>query len=192
MPRGLSEPSPTVFGMAEPYEIRASARRRRSMSASREAGRIVVVVPASMTLRQRRDLVPALVERFLAQETRRGAPRGEAELTERVRSLYRTYLLPQVGGEVPPLGVRWVSNQQRRWGSCTPATAELRISDRLRAMPGWVVDFVLLHEAAHLIEREHSPAFHALLARYPEAERAQAFLDGYDWARQQGAPPGGS
>ena len=126
MPRGLSEPSPTVFGMAEPYEIRASARRRRSMSASREAGRIVVVVPASMTLRQRRDLVPALVERFLAQETRRGAPRGEAELTERVRSLYRTYLLPQVGGEVPPLGVRWVSNQQRRWGSCTPATAELR------------------------------------------------------------------
>nr|NLI49090.1 DUF45 domain-containing protein [Propionibacterium sp.] len=176
-----------VGDVAEPYEIRVSARRRRTLTAFREAGRLVVVVPATLSARQRRELVPPLVERFLAREAARGAPRGEADLSERVRALYRAHLQPQVGGEVPALGARWVANQHHRWGSCTPGTAELRISDRLRAMPGWVVDYVLLHEAAHLIEPEHSPAFHALLGCYPDAARAQAFLEGYEFARTMGA-----
>ena len=38
------------------------------MTAFREHGRLVVVVPAAMTARQRRDLIPPLVERFLARE----------------------------------------------------------------------------------------------------------------------------
>lgn len=176
-----------MSAVTEPYEIRASARRRRTMTALREAGRLVVVVPATLSARQRRELVPPLVERFLAREARRGGPRGESELTERVRALYRTYLQPRAGGEVPALGARWVANQDHRWGSCTPGTAEVRISDRLRSMPGWVVDYVLLHEAAHLIEPDHSPAFHALVAGYPEAARAQAFLEGYEFARTVGA-----
>ncbi len=159
------------------------------MSAFREDGRLVVAMPATLSARQRRELVPPLVERFLAQEARRGAPRGEDDLTDRVRALYRTYLQPHVGGPMPDFGVRWVSNQNRRWGSCTPGTAELRISDRLRPMPAWVVDYVLLHEAAHLIHREHSAAFHALVARYPETERAKAFLEGYDFARAHAPSP---
>jgi len=182
-------PAPKVSAVTEPYEIRVSARRSRTMSAHREGGRVVVVVPAALSAQRRRELVPPLVERFLALEARQGAPRGEADLTDRVRELYRAYLQPHVGGPVPPLGARWVSNQNRRWGSCTPGTAELRISDRLRPMPAWVVDYVLLHEAAHLIHREHSAAFHALVDRYPQAERAKAFLEGYEFAQCHSAPP---
>lgn len=169
--------------MGEEYEIRVSARRRRTMTAFREAGRLVVVVPAASTARQRRELVPPLVDRFLARELRGRAPRGDSELSERVRALYRTYLEPAVGATPPELGARWVTNQRRRWGSCTPGTGEIRVSDRLLSMPSWVVDYVLVHEAAHLIERDHNARFHALVARYPDTERAKAFLEGYEFGR---------
>jgi Protein of unknown function DUF45 len=156
------------------------------MTAFRQEGRLIVVVPAHMSARQRRDLVPPLVEKFLTGEAVRSAPRGDAALTNRVRRLYETHLLPVIGGVVPPLGARWVTNQDARWGSCTPGTGEIRVSHRLRPMPTWVVDYVLVHEAAHLVEREHSARFHSLVARYPDAERAKAFLEGVEFARRHG------
>lgn len=177
------------FVTETPYEIRSSNRRKRTMTAFREQGRVVVVVPAHMSAQQRRDLVPGLVERLLANEAGRKAPRGNVELTQRVRRLYATYLQPAASGDVPTLGARWVTNQDARWGSCTPATGEIRLSHRLQEMPDWVVDYVCVHEAAHLLERNHNGRFHALVARYPEARRAQAFLDGVDFARSRALPP---
>lgn len=170
----------------EPYEVRASTRRTRTMTAFREGGRLVVVVPGHMTARQRRDAVPGLVERYLAKEARQGPPRADDELTDRARALHTTYVAPNAGGEQPQIGVRWVTNMQQRWGSCTPSTGEIRISDRLRTMPSWVVDYVLLHEVAHLAERQHNARFWALVDGYPQARRARGFLEGVDHARQSG------
>jgi predicted metal-dependent hydrolase len=42
--------------------------------------------------------------------------------------------------------------------------------------PDWVLDFVLLHEMAHLVHSDHGPAFRELLDRYPLAERARGYL----------------
>jgi predicted metal-dependent hydrolase len=55
----------------------------------------------------------------------------------------------------------------------------IRLSHRLRPMPVWVLDYVLVHELAHLVEPTHSTAFWRLVARYPDAERAKGFLEGY-------------
>jgi hypothetical protein len=68
------------------------------------------------------------------------------------------------------------ADQRSQWGSCTPSTGEIRISNRLAAYPPWILDYVLVHELAHLVEANHSPAFNALVARYPLAERARGFL----------------
>lgn len=168
-----------------PYEVRRSARRRRTMTAFREGGRLVVVVPEHLTARQQRDLVPGLVERFLDKERRQAAPRGDDELTRRARELFQRHVTPQVGHAPPELGVRWVSTMQHRWGSCTAATGEIRISDRLRDMPGWVVDYVLLHEAVHLVEPEHNARFWALVNAYAETPRARGFLEGVDFSRHR-------
>ena len=46
----------------------------------------------------------------------------------------------------------------------------------MAAFPGWVLDAVIVHELAHLVEANHSPAFHALADRYPKQERAHGFL----------------
>lgn len=168
------------------YEVRSSPRRKRTMTAFREDGRLVVVLPSQLTQRQQRELVPDLVQRFLAKEARQAAPKGEDELTRRARALFETHLTPATGQAPPEFGVRWVANQHRRWGSCTAATGEIRISDRLRSAPAYVLDYVLLHEVTHLVEHAHSARFRALTGRYAEADRARGFLEGLDFAGARG------
>src|SRR5205809_3418617 len=80
------------------------------------------------------------------------------------------------GGKLKIREIKWVTNQQKRYGSCTPAVATIRISDRVAQMPSWVLDYVLVHEMAHLVEANHSPAFWRLVARYPLTERARGYL----------------
>ena len=74
-----------------------------------------------------------------------------------------------------PTSVAW-AEQRSQWGSCTPSTGEIRLSTRLAAWPLWVLDYVIMHELAHLVELNHTPAFNALADQYPLAERARGFL----------------
>ncbi len=158
-------------------EVRRSARRRRTATAYRERDTIVVLIPARTSRAAEDALVADLVGRVLARERRRAAPATDHDLQARAEVLAERYL--SGSGEPPrPTAVRWVTNQQQRWGSCTPATGVIRLSSRLRALPGWVVDYVLVHELAHLLEPGHGPAFHRLVERYPRAERAEGFLEG--------------
>ena len=46
-------------------------------------------------------------------------------------------------------------------------------------MPAYVLDYVLLHELAHLLRAAHDRAFWALLETYPRLERARGYLEGY-------------
>jgi hypothetical protein len=100
----------------------------------------------------------------------------------RAGELSRRYL----EGRAEPLSVRWVGNQRRRWGSCTPVDRSIRLSDRLAAMPEYVSDYVLLHELAHLLVSDHGPEFEAWMARYPRLLEARAFLAGVDHATGAG------
>jgi predicted metal-dependent hydrolase len=96
--------------------------------------------------------------------------RAPIDVMDRATRLATRLDLPQ------PARVRWVSNQASLWGSCTIATRDIRVSDRLAAFPGWVLDYVLVHELAHLAEPSHSKRFWSLVNRYPKAERARGFL----------------
>ncbi len=158
-------------------EVRRSSRRTRTVTAFRERDTIVVVVPQRMSRAEEATFVDSMVAKVLAREARTAAPRGDRALRERAAALASRYL---AGGPTPqPSDVRWVANQRRRWGSCTPATGVIRLSDRLQALPSWVVDYVLVHELAHLIEPSHSAAFWRLVAAYPDAERARGYLEGF-------------
>ena len=153
-------------------EVRRSRRRRRTVSAYRDGDRIVVLIPATFSRSEERRWVAAMVERLRAQENRRKAP--SRDLVRRAEELSRLYL----AGRARPVSIRWVDNQQGRWGSCTPLDGTIRISSRLRGMPGWVVDYVLLHELAHLLEPSHNARFWTLLSAYPKLERARGYLEG--------------
>ena len=180
-------PAPAGPDAAAPVvEVRRSRRRRRTVTAYREGSTVVVLVPASMSRAEERRHVDALVARLLAREARAQARGGDDELVARARELGRRYLAPQLGSAPVPARVTWVGNQRRRWGSCTPTDRTIRLSDRLRPMPVWVRDYVLLHELVHLVEANHTPRFHALLAGYDDADRARGYLEGYaDAARME-------
>jgi len=172
-------PEPTADQPA--VEVMRSARRRRTISAHRAGDRIVVQVPARMSRAEEAMWVDKMVRRILAGERRR--LRSDDDLLQRAQRLSAHYL----DGRATPSAVRWVDNQQRRWGSCTPEDASIRLSRRLERMPDYVIDYVLLHELAHLIEPGHGPAFHALMAGYPKLDRAEGFLEGVEAATASAA-----
>jgi predicted metal-dependent hydrolase len=57
-------------------------------------------------------------------------------------------------------------------------------------MPEWVVDYVLMHELAHLLEPGHNDAFWAWVGHYPETEKAKGYLLGWSEAANVEPPPG--
>ena len=83
--------------------------------------------------------------------------------------------------------MRWVDNQGSRWGSCTPTDGSIRLSARLQGMPTWVLDYVLLHELAHLLEPGHGPAFWAWSTATRAPSVPEGFLEGIDFV-DPGAP----
>jgi predicted metal-dependent hydrolase len=156
-------------------EVRRSPRRRRTVSAYRDGERVVVLIPARFSRAEEREWVDRMLERLDAREQR--ARHSDQDLCARAIRLLTRYL-PDHREQARPASVRWVANQNGRWGSCTPADRTIRVSDRIRGMPDWVVDYVLLHELAHLIVPSHGTEFWALVNRYPRAERARGYLEG--------------
>ncbi len=162
-------------------EIRSSTRRRKTAAAYWQGDRIVVVLPSRLSAADRAEMVESLVARVLSH--RPHATTSDETLGERAAMLAGAYL-----DGVRPTSVRWVTNQQRRWASCTPSTGEIRVSERLRPVPDWVLDAVLVHELAHLIEVGHSPRFRNLADRYPRMADADVFLEGFHLGLDQGEP----
>lgn len=159
--------------MADPVvEVRRSRRRRRTVAAYREDGKVVVLIPARFTRAEEREWVDTMLARLARSEQRRRP--SDAALMKRARELNVRYL----GGIAAPTSVRWADNQLSRWGSCTPADKSIRLSSRLKGMPSWVIDYVLVHELGHLIEAGHTKEFWAWVDRYPKAERAKGYLEG--------------
>jgi predicted metal-dependent hydrolase len=93
-------------------------------------------------------------------------------LHRRAQELNRQYFK----GKLKWNSIKWVTNQNSRIGSCTPANGTIRLSHRLATMPTFVRDYVIIHELAHLIEANHSPKFWELVNRYPKTERARGYL----------------
>ena len=161
---------PTLFH--PDVEVRVSKRRKKTAGAHWEGNRIVVVVPTHLRGIERDQMVESLIGRLAAHRPHLHASDQQLEL--RAHDLGRRFL-----DGVTPASIRWATNQVKRWGSCTIATREIRISERLRVVPDWVLDAVIVHELAHLIEANHSPRFRELENRYPRRHEADIFLEGY-------------
>jgi predicted metal-dependent hydrolase len=151
--------------MAMPVDVVRSRKRRKTVQAVVVDGRIRVHMPAWMTKRDEEVYVAELVERL-----ERRYRSDHVDIGARARRLARSCDLPE------PRSISWSEVQRARWGSCSTDTGDIRISSRLAEYPAWVLDYVIVHELAHLVEPNHSPAFNALVDRYPKAERARGFL----------------
>jgi len=142
------------------------------------------MIPATMSRRQEAEWVETMLKRLERSERRKRL--SDDDLLKRARRLSDRHL----GGMAVPESVRWVDNQVARWGSCTPGDRTIRLSARLQGMPTWVVDYVLIHELAHLLEAGHDANFWAWVDRYPQAEKAKGYLLGWSAAAKLEPPPG--
>jgi predicted metal-dependent hydrolase len=163
MPRTRGRPA--LASHTVQVEVIRSRRRRKTVQASEHRGVVRVLIPATMSKADEERWVAHMVARL-------GRRRATAatDLASRAGVLAARYELPR------PADVRWVDNQRSRWASCSPADRIIRVSSRLAGFPSWVVDYVLVHEMAHLVEPGHNREFWALVNRYRRAERARGFL----------------
>lgn len=152
---------------SRPFEIQVirSAKRKKSSQARLRGVVLDIRIPAWFSAGQEQETIDHFVEKF-----ERAHSSSLIDLEARAAALADELDLPL------PTSITWVSNQRDRWGSCTPAHRTVRISDRLAGFPAWVIDYVVVHELAHLLEPNHSDRFWALVARYPLSERARGYL----------------
>jgi len=152
-------------------ELVVGTRRRRRVEGTLVGDVLRVAYPPRMSRAEAERIAQELRARM---ERRVAADR--LDLPARARALARAHDLPR------PTRVEWSDRQLSRWGSCDPDDGVIRVSSRLAAFPNWVLDYVLVHELAHLAVPDHGPRFQALVARYPRAERAVGFLIAKDLA----------
>jgi hypothetical protein len=133
------------------------------------AGVLELLVPASMPHTERAHWAEVMTRR-LQRRAERARPSDE-RLAERARRLNERHF----GG-----ALRWTSvgfaEMDRLWGSCTFTDGAIRIAKRAASLPDWVLDYLLVHELAHLVQSDHGAEFKELEYRYPLAERAKGYL----------------
>lgn len=146
-------------------EVVRSKRRTKSYAGRLADGVLRVTVPSWMGAGDEERAVAEMTARF-----RRKMSTERIDLRRRMLHLERTYGLPAARE------IRWSDDMQARWASCTPGTSTIRVSTRIAAFPDWVVDYVLVHEMAHLRHPGHDAAFWQAVNVYPRTERAIGYL----------------
>ncbi len=174
----------TLPGISEgEIVVLRSKRRKKSISAYRQGGRIIISIPARMSKADERSVIPEMIAKIRAQEADESP--SETMLMQRCVQLLERYA-PEI--TICPKSINW-RQMRERWGSCTSVDATIRISDRLKGAPEYALDYVLFHEAIHLHYFDHGPEFKAVLARFPEESRAEAYLEGFEAAERRYMPP---
>lgn len=156
--------------------IITSARRQKTVQARWENGAIVIRMPAHLSSARQHEIAADMVAKLRKRQD--STRRSDADLAERAARLNAEVL----ESKARLTTIRWVHNQTTRWGSCTPATGEIRISDRLEEVPDYVLDAVIVHELVHtFIHSGHSAEFWEYANRAAHAQRAAGFLEA--WGR---------
>jgi predicted metal-dependent hydrolase len=100
---------------------------------------------------------------------------------QRLMERARTHNDRHFGGKLTWTSIGF-AEMAHTWGSCTFTAGAIRIAKRAAPLPDWVLDYLLVHELAHLVHSDHGPAFHELENRYPLTERARGYLMALDAA----------
>lgn len=137
---------------------------------------MVVLMPAGLPRSEELRLIADMLSRLRRPGRRPGVRTSDEDLMRRASALSAKWLR----GRAKPSSVRWVPAMTTRWASCSPGSGEIRISEALRDVPAYVLEYVVVHELAHLIvPGGHPPQFWEEVRRYPRTERAMGYLEAY-------------
>ncbi|MCB8943173.1 MAG: M48 family metallopeptidase [Ardenticatenaceae bacterium] len=157
-----------------PIKVIRSEKRAKTVNAELKNGVLVIRAPAKMSDEELQPVISKLQTRL--QKRVNPPPETDEKLQKRAQELNRKFF----NGRLHWQSIRYVTNQNKRYGSCTPSLGTIRLNHRLAEMPAWVRDYVIVHELAHLLEGNHGPKFWQLVNRYPLTERARGYLMALD------------
>jgi predicted metal-dependent hydrolase len=146
-------------------EVIRSQRRRKTVEARIVGGVMHLAIPASMTAAEEEHWIDVMRRRLERKERSK-----HVDLAKRAAALGGDLGLPL------PRSIEWSERQKTLWGSCTPRSGAIRVSTAVACYPRWVLDYVVVHELAHLVEPRHDAAFWELVGRYSLSERARGYL----------------
>lgn len=158
--------------------VRRDKRLKKSSRWQWQAdGSILLRIPSRFPKRQIPDLLKQITQQ-MDKRIKQAKRRTDADLQERAEEINRKYFR----GQIEWKAIRWVGNMNARLGSCTnggSTDGHIRISDKIKDWPQWVVDYVIAHELVHRLHSDHSKDFWATLTDgYPKTERARGFILG--------------
>lgn len=144
------------------YLLRVERGARKHGVARIEGDRIRVRLPAGLSSEEEQELLPGLIARAAAREYL-------PLLQDTLQRLNETHFRRRIGAVA-------FRNNQAIWGSCSPR-GNISIATRLLLAPAEVLEYVCIHELAHLVERRHSPRFWSLVeGALPGWRRARRWL----------------
>jgi predicted metal-dependent hydrolase len=152
-----------------PVRIITSRKRRRTVAARLRSGVLELLVPATMPIAERQHWAEVMSKRLERRAERRKAT--DQRLEERAERLNERHF----DGRLTWTSIGF-ADMDHQWGSCSFTDGAIRIARRAAELPEWVLDYLLVHELAHLVHSDHGREFHALEDRYPLTERAKGYL----------------
>lgn len=155
-----------------PVSIRLSARRKKTVAVREEGDGFLIRAPATIGEAELRRISVELVGKALSS---RRHTIGNNELAERAAQLNNKYL----GGRATVKEIKFVTNMNTRWGSCSVQSKRIRIAHQLQDVPGYVLDAVIIHELIHTFVPNHGPEFRRWEAHTPHLEKAQGYLEAF-------------
>ena len=145
---------------------------------------ILLRIPYRFPKRQIPDLLKQITQR-LDRQIKQAKRRTDDDLQARANYINKKYFSNQIEWKA----IRWVGNMNQRLGSCTnggSTDGHIRISDKIKDWPQWVIDYVIAHELVHRLHSDHSKDFWDTLSEgYPKTERARGFIQGIGYAEGQ-------
>jgi hypothetical protein len=98
--------------------------------------------------------------------------------TEKRNLILEEWYREQLQAAVPALVAKWeprmgvsvdrfhVQRMKTKWGSCNPEKQSIRLNTELARKPRECLEYLVVHEMSHLVERKHGPAFVSLMDRF--------------------------
>jgi predicted metal-dependent hydrolase len=160
-----------------------SDRRARTVGAKLVGDTVEISAPAHLSDEELQPIIEKLTARL--ERRKQGRDLDDRDLQRIAQELNRQHF----DGALHWASIAWSTQQDKRFGSCTPADRTIRISHRLATMPRFVLEYVVMHELAHLLEANHGPRFWQLVNRYPKTERARGYLMAVGLEELEGEEP---
>jgi hypothetical protein len=148
-----------------------SRRRKKTIQTKYAGGHLWVYLPAGMSSHDEQKWIAKMIERSERWEQKRTVTKSDTWLLQRAQQFNKKYF----NGTLD-FSITFVTNQNSRFGSCTSVDKTIRISDKVKTMPLWVQDYIIIHELTHLLYPDHSKKFWETVNQYKYAERAKGYL----------------